>query len=206
MTRGLIGKKIGMSHLYSETGDVIPVTVLEVGPCSVSQIKTPEKDGYYAVQLAYGDVKESRISKPERMHLAKNGISPKRHLKEFKVDGEAPNLGATIVITDVFKELDYVKVTGITKGKGFQGVVKRHGHHGGPAAHGSRFHNHPGSMGAGTTPARIFKGVKLPGRTGGVKKSVKKLKILKIIQDKNLLIVSGSVPGNNKGLVTIEKV
>ncbi len=206
MTKGLIGKKIGMSHIYSENGDVIPVTVLEVGPCSVSQIKVPEKDGYYAVQLAYGDVKETRISKPEKMHLAKNGISPKKYLKEFKLDGEPPALGATVSISDVFKELDDVKVTGITKGKGFQGVVKRHGHHGGPATHGSRFHNHPGSMGAGTTPARIFKGVKLPGRTGGQKQSVKKLKILKIIQDKNLLIVSGSVPGNNMGIITIEKV
>lgn len=206
MTKGLIGKKIGMSHIYSENGDVIPVTVLEVGPCSVSQIKVPEKDGYYAVQLAYGDVKEARISKPEKMHLAKHGIPPKKYLREFKIEGEPPALGATISIADVFKELDDVKVTGITKGKGFQGVVKRHGHHGGPASHGSRFHNHPGSMGAGTTPARIFKGVKLPGRTGGMKKSVKKLKILKIIQDKNILLVSGSVPGNNMGIITIEKV
>jgi large subunit ribosomal protein L3 len=207
MTKGLIGKKLGMSHIYSDNGDVIPVTVLEVGPCSVSQIKTPEKDGYLAVQLAYGDTKPTRISKPERLHLEKNGIAPKRHLKEFKLEGDAaPNLGATVNILDVFKELDDVKVTGITKGKGFQGVVKRHGHHGGPAAHGSRFHRHPGSMGAGTTPARIFKGVKLPGRTGGEKRSVQKLKILRIISDKNLLIVSGSVPGNNKSLITIEKV
>jgi large subunit ribosomal protein L3 len=206
MTRGLIGKKVGMSHVYSDNGDVIPVTVIEVGPCSVSQVKTPEKDGYYAVQLAYGDVKENRISKPERVHLEKNGIAPKRHLKEFKLEGDAPNVGATISVTDVFKELDDVKVTGITKGKGFQGVVKRHGHHGGPGGHGSRFHKHPGSMGAGTTPARIFKGVKLPGRMGGVQKSVKKLKVIKIIENKNLLIVAGSVPGNNKGLVTIEKV
>ncbi|MCB1178387.1 MAG: 50S ribosomal protein L3 [Leptospiraceae bacterium] len=206
MTRGLIGKKLGMSHLYSDNGDVIPVTVLEVGPCSVSQVKTPEKDGYMAVQLAFGEIKPSRISKPERIHLEKSGITPKRHLKEFKVEGDAPEIGTTINILDVFKELDDVKVTGISKGKGFQGVVKRHGHHGGPGGHGSRFHRHPGSMGAGSTPSRIFKGVKLPGRTGGEKKSVKKLKILKIIQDQNLLIVAGSIPGNNKSLITIEKV
>jgi len=206
MTRGLIGRKIGMSHVYADNGDVIPVTVLEVGPCSVSQVKTPEKDGYMSIQLAYGDVKESALSKPEKIHLQKNGIPPKRHLKEFKVEGEAPALGSTINILDVFKELDSVKVSGISKGKGFQGVVKRHGHHGGPAAHGSRFHKHPGSSGAGTTPARIFKGMKYPGRTGSEAKTVKNLKIIKILQDKNILLVSGSIPGQNKSLITIEKI
>jgi len=206
MTRGLIGRKIGMSHVYADNGDVIPVTVLEVGPCSVSQVKTPEKDGYLSIQLAYGDVKESALSKPEKNHLQKNGISPKRHLKEFKIEGDAPAVGSTINILDVFKELDTVKVSGITKGKGFQGVVKRHGHHGGPSAHGSRFHKHPGSSGAGTTPARIFKGMKYPGRTGTDNKTVKNLKIIKILQDKNLLLVSGCIPGHNKSLVTIEKI
>ncbi len=206
MTKGLIGRKIGMSHVYAENGDVVPVTVLEVGPCSVSQIKTPEKDGYYSVQLAYGDVKEHRMTNPEKKHLAKNGISPKRHLKEFKLDGEAPALGTTVTILDVFKELDTVKVTSKSKGKGFQGVTKRHGHHGGPAAHGSRFHRHPGSSGAGTTPARIFKGMKYPGRAGGLQTTVRNLKIVKILKDENLLLVSGSIPGNNKSLVTIEKI
>ena len=179
MTRGLIGRKIGMSHVYSENGDVIPVTVLEVGPCSVSQVKKPEVDGYLSIQLAYGDVKESKLSKPERLHLQKNGIPPKRYLKEFKVEGDAPSVGATINILDVFKELDTVKITGISKGKGYQGVVKKFGHHGGPGAHGSRFHKHPGSSGAGTTPARIFKGTKYPGRMGGEQKTVKNLKILR---------------------------
>jgi large subunit ribosomal protein L3 len=206
MTRGLIGRKIGMSHVYSETGDVIPVTVLEVGPCSVSQVKTPDRDGYLSIQLAYGDVKESKLSKPERLHLAKNGIPPKRYLKEFKIEGDAPSIGSTVSILDVFKELDTVKVTGISKGKGFQGVVKKHGHHGGPGAHGSRFHKHPGSSGAGTTPARIFKGTKYPGRTGSDQRTVKNLKIIKILQDENLLLVSGSVPGNNRSLISIEKI
>jgi large subunit ribosomal protein L3 len=206
MTTGLIGRKIGMTRVYKDNGDMVPVTVIEVGPCSVSQVKTPEKDGYYAVQLAYGDVKEKNLSKPEIEHLKKNGIAPKRHLKEFKINGDAPQVGATINLTDVFKELDNIKVTGKTKGKGFQGVVKRFGYAGGPAAHGSRFHRHPGSSGAGSTPSRIFKGVKRPGRMGGTQKSVKELKIVKIFTDENIILVSGSVPGSNKSLVTIEKV
>ncbi|MDX1960305.1 MAG: 50S ribosomal protein L3 [Leptospiraceae bacterium] len=206
MTTGLIGRKIGMSRVYKDNGDMVPVTVIQVGPCSVSQVKTPEKDGYYAVQLAYGDVKEKNLSKPEMEHLKKNGISPKRHLKEFKIDGDAPALGSTISVTDVFKELDNIKVTGTTKGKGFQGVVKRFGHAGGPQAHGSRFHRHPGSSGANSTPSRIFKGVKRPGRMGSIQKTVKELKIVKIFTDENIILVSGSVPGSNKSLVTVEKV
>lgn len=206
MTRGLIGRKIGMSRVYKDNGDMVPVTVIEVGPCSVSQVKTPEKDGYYAVQLAYGDVKEKNLTKPEVEHLKKNGITPKRHLKEFRLEGDAPSIGSTINIADVFKELDDIKVTGTTKGKGFQGVVKKYGFHGGPQAHGSRFHRHPGSSGANSTPSRIFKGVKRPGRMGAIQKSVKTLKIMKIFINENIILVSGSVPGSNKSLVTIEKV
>lgn len=206
MTRGLIGRKLGMSHLYSESGDIVPVTIIEVGPCSVSQVKTIDKDGYSAVQLAFGDTKEQRLNKAAKTHLSNANVGPKKYLKEFKFEGDAPELGATLGVGDVFTLTDKVKITGVTKGKGFQGVVKRHGHHGGPQAHGSRFHKHPGSIGSNTTPARVFKGVKLPGRDGGLKVSVQRLKIMKILPEENILLVAGSVPGPMESIVTIEKV
>ncbi|MBK8395814.1 MAG: 50S ribosomal protein L3 [Leptospiraceae bacterium] len=206
MTKGLIGKKLGMSHIYADNGNMIPVTVIEVGPCFVSQVKTVETDGYSAVQLAFGSTRETQLTKPEVSHLAKNNISPKRYLKEFELTGDAPAAGSEIKIADIFKDNDVVKVTGISKGKGFQGVVKRHGHAGGPAGHGSRFHRHPGSMGANSTPSRVFKGIKLPGRTGSLKTSIKNLKVVKVYEDKNILLVSGSVPGPEKSIITIEKL
>jgi len=206
MTKGLIGKKLGMSHIYADNGNMIPVTVIEVGPCFVSQVKTVETDGYSAVQLAFGNTRETQLTKPEVSHLAKNNISPMRYLKEFELTGDAPAAGSEIKIADIFKDNDVVKVTGISKGKGFQGVVKRHGHAGGPAGHGSRFHRHPGSMGANSTPSRVFKGVKLPGRTGSLKTSIKNLKVVKVYEDKNIILVSGSVPGPEKSIITIEKL
>ncbi len=206
MTKGLIGRKLGMSHIYADNGNMIPVTVLEVGPCFVSQVKTVEKDGYVSVQLSYGKVKETQITKPEKSHLAKNNLEPMRYLKEFQVDGDVPEAGLEIKIADIFKNDDVVKITGISKGKGNQGVVKRHGFAGGPGAHGSRFHRHPGSMGANSTPSRVFKGMKLPGRMGGAKSTIKNLKVVKIFEDKNILLVSGSIPGPEKSIVTIEKL
>ncbi|MCC6275957.1 MAG: 50S ribosomal protein L3 [Leptospiraceae bacterium] len=206
MAKGLIGKKIGMTQVFSEVGDLVPVTALELGPCSVSQVKTLENDGYAAIQLSYGEVKPTQISKPEAKHLEKNKIQAKRFSKEFKFEGENLEAGASLQIADVFAISDRVKVTGVSKGKGFQGVIKRHGHHGGPMAHGSRNHRHPGSIGACATPSRVFKGVKLPGRTGGLKTSVANLKIVKIIPESNLIYVSGSVPGPVMSLVTVEKM
>ncbi len=206
MTKGLIGKKLGMSHIYADNGNMIPVTVIEVGPCFVSQVKTVETDGYSAVQLAFGNTRETQLTKPEVSHLAKNNISPMRYLKEFELTGDAPAAGSEIKIADIFKDNDVVKVTGISKGKGFQGVVKRYGHRGGPAAHGSRFHRAPGSMGANSTPSRVFKGIKLPGRMGSAKTSIKNLKIVKVYEDKNILLISGSVPGPEKSIITIEKL
>jgi large subunit ribosomal protein L3 len=206
MTKGLIGKKLGMSHIYADNGNMIPVTVIEVGPCFVSQVKTVETDGYSAVQLAFGNTRETQLTKPEVSHLAKNNISPMRYLKEFELTGDAPAAGSEIKIADIFKDNDIVKVTGISKGKGFQGVVKRYGHRGGPAAHGSRFHRAPGSMGANSTPSRVFKGIKLPGRMGSAKTSIKNLKIVKVYEDKNILLISGSVPGPEKSIITIEKL
>jgi large subunit ribosomal protein L3 len=207
MVSGLIGRKIGMSQIFDDKGKVIPVTVLKVGPCFVSQIKTVEKEGYSSAQLAYEDIRPSLLSKAEIKHLEKATITtPKRVLKEFQIKTESLTLGAEIKAGDVFELTDLVKVTSISKGKGFQGVVKRYGHRGGPATHGSRFHRHPGSIGANSDPSRVFKGMKLPGRTGGVTKTVINLKVVKIDVEKNLILVSGSVPGNNKSVVTIEKI
>ncbi|TGK12269.1 50S ribosomal protein L3 [Leptospira fluminis] len=206
MAKGLIGKKIGMSQIFDEQGNIIPVTVLEVGPCAVSQVKSVEKDGYAAIQLAFQNDKEKHLSKAQMGHLANAGLSPKRVLKEFRDFGDAPAQGAELKAQDVFAVSDTVKVTGTSKGKGFQGVIKRYGHHGGPGAHGSRFHRHPGSMGSNTTPGRVFKGRKLPGRTGSDTKTVLNLKVVRIHEAENLVFVSGSVPGPANTIVTIEKL
>ncbi|MCE9500848.1 MAG: 50S ribosomal protein L3 [Leptospira sp.] len=205
MTKGLIGKKIGMTQVFSENGNMIPVTVLRVGPCNVSQIKENARDGYSSVQLSFGDVKPASLSKAEVAHLAKNNISAKRFLKEFQFDGDSPALGSEIKAGEVFKISDKVKVTGVSKGKGFQGVIKRYGHRGGPMAHGSRHHRAPGSIGACATPSRVFKGVKMPGRHGSAKTSITNLKIVRILENENLVYVSGSIPGSDESLVTIEK-
>ncbi|EPG64576.1 50S ribosomal protein L3 [Leptospira wolffii] len=206
MAKGLIGKKIGMSQIFDEQGNIIPVTVLEVGPCAVSQVKSAQTDGYDAIQLAFQDDKEKHLSKAQKGHLAKTGLTPKRVLKEFRDFGEEPAPGAELKAQDVFAVSDIVKVTGTSKGKGFQGVIKRYGHHGGPGAHGSRFHRHPGSMGSNTTPGRVFKGRKLPGRTGFDTKTVLNLKVVRIHEAENLVFVSGSVPGPANTIVTIEKI
>lgn len=195
-----------MSQVFDENGKLIPVTILEVGPCFVSQLKTQEKDGYSAVQLAYGEVRKTQISKAELSHLEKKEIQPSRYLKEFKFDGDAPGAGTRLEAKDIFTINDTVKVSSVSKGKGFQGVVKRYGHRGGPASHGSRHHRLPGSIGACATPSRVFKGTRLPGRMGGNKTTIRNLSIVKIIEEKNLIMVSGSIPGSNQSIITIEKI
>ncbi|PJE01962.1 MAG: 50S ribosomal protein L3 [Leptospira sp.] len=207
MAKGLIAEKIGMAQVFDAEGQVIPVTILRVGPCAVSQIKTVSKDGYNAVQLSFYDIKEKSVSKAAKGHLSKAGIStPKRHLKEFREFGIDVTAGAEIGISDVFALNDIVKVTGTSKGKGFQGVIKRHNFAGGPKTHGSRFQRHPGSIGAGSTPSRVFKGMKMGGRTGADKSTVRNLKIVKINVEENLLFISGNVPGSDTSIVTIEKI
>ena len=206
MSNGLIGRKVGMSQVFDENGVLKPVTVLEVGPCFVSQLKTQEKDGYSAVQMSFGEVRKTQLSKAEVNHLEKNKIQPNRFLKEFKFDGDAPNPGDSIQAQDIIAVNDKVKVSSVSKGKGFQGVVKRYGHRGGPASHGSRHHRLPGSIGACATPSRVFKGTRLPGRTGGKKTTVINLSIVKIVEEKNLIMVSGSVPGSNQSIITVEKI
>lgn len=202
--KGLIGKKIGMTQVYDEVGRVIPVTVLEVGPCVVTQIKTKDRDHYDAVQLGLVERNTPRrVSKPEQGHLGKNGIAPLRHLREFQIGSQDDlKVGDQMNVT-LFEKNERVIVTGTTKGKGFQGVVKRHGFGGGRMTHGSNFKRAPGSIGQCATPSRVFPGKKLPGQMGARRVTVKNLEVVDIIEDKNLLLVKGAVPGSKGGIVTI---
>jgi large subunit ribosomal protein L3 len=203
---GLLGKKIGMTSVFSADGKNCPCTVIEVGPCVVTQVKTVETDGYEAIQLGFQDKKEKHTNKPEAGHFAKAGVTPKRHLAEFKGFETAYKLGDVITV-DYFEGVDYVDIVGTSKGKGFQGVVKRHGFGGvGQSTHGQ--HNRlraPGSVGACSYPARVFKGTRMAGQTGNARVTVENLQILKVIPEHNLLLVKGSVPGAKGSIVTINK-
>lgn len=203
---GLIGKKIGMTSVFSADGKNIPCTVIEAGPCVVTQIKTVDIDGYEAVQLAFDDKREKNTTKPVLGHLKKAGVDAKRKIVEFKEFEQEFKLGEVIGV-DLFEENSFVDVSGISKGKGFQGVVKRHGFAGvGDATHGQ--HNRlraPGSIGAASYPARVFKGMRMAGRTGGDKVKVGNLKVIKVIPENNLLLVKGSVPGAKGSYLIIEK-
>ena len=207
MQKAIIGKKVGMTQIFDESGKVIPVTVVEAGPCVVTQKKTVETDGYVAVQLGFGDVAEKKLSKPEAGHLKKAGVAPKKYLKEFKLDGAADMNVGDEVKADTFASGDKIDVTGISKGHGYQGVVKRHGFGGvGGQTHGQ--HNRqrkPGSLGASSYPSRVFPGKRLPGRMGGEQVKVLNLKVLKIIPENNLILVKGSIPGAKGAYLTIEK-
>lgn len=203
---GIIGKKIGMTTIFNN-GAAVPCTVIEAGPCVVTQVRTEENDGYKAVQLGFGEKKEKRTTKALMGHFKKANTTPKRKLVEFKEFDKSFTLGETIKIEDVFVEGEFVDVSGNTKGKGFQGVVKRHNFGGvGQATHGQ--HNRlraPGSIGACSYPARVFKGIKMAGRMGNTKVTIQNLQVLKMFPEKNLLIVSGSIPGGKNGVVTIHK-
>jgi large subunit ribosomal protein L3 len=202
--RGLLGKKIGMTQIFDEKGHPVAVTILEAGPCIITDIKTKEKNGYNAIQIGWEDVKETKLTKPILGIFKKNNLPPKKYLKEFRVENlDNYKIGAEIKV-DIFKKDEYVDVTGITKGRGFTGVVKRWGFAGGPKTHGSMIHRKPMSIGD-TNPARVIKGKKMPGHYGNEKVTVKNLKIMKIIPEKNLLLVKGAVPGANKGLVIIKE-
>ncbi|MCP4520609.1 MAG: 50S ribosomal protein L3 [Cytophagales bacterium] len=204
---GLIGKKIGMTSVMTEAGQNVACTLLEVGPCAVTQIKTKEKDGYEAVQLAYGDKKEKNVSNPLLGHFKKAGVTPKAKLVEFKTFENGLQVGQEVAAADVLAEGDFVDVVGTSKGKGFQGVVKRYNFGGvGQATHGQ--HNRlraPGSIGACSTPSRVFKGMRMAGRMGGERVKVQNLQVLKVLSDKNLVLVSGSVPGSKSSIVILEK-
>ena len=204
MEKGIIGRKIGMTQLFAEDGSVVPVTVLEVGPCAVVQKKTVENDGYAAVQLGFEDVREKLVVKPVKGHFNKAQVAYKRVLREFKLDnGDALNVG-DIIKADVFVAGDKVDVTGISKGKGFQGTIKRHGYHTGPMAHGSGYHRHQGSMGANTDPSRVMKGKGMPGHMGSEQVTVQNLYVVKVDAENNLLAIKGAVPGPNGGLIVVK--
>lgn len=199
----LLGKKIGMTQIFTEDGQVVPVTVVEAGPEVVTQIKTVETDGYSAVQVGYEDQKAHRVNKPMTGHYEKAGVAPKKHLAEFRIeDGETYELGQEITVAD-FEEGMKIDITGISKGKGTQGNIKRHGHHRGPMSHGSKHKRLAGALAAGTYPSRVFKGNKAPGRMGRDKITVQNVVLVKVIADRNLMLVKGAVPGKKGGVVRI---
>ena len=204
MEKAILGTKIGMTQLFNEDGKVVPVTVIMAGPCTVVQKKTAETDGYEAIQVGYGEVKEKRLNKPAKGHFAKADVAAKKFLKEFRFDDVSSyNVGDEIK-ADVFAGGDAIDVTGTSKGKGFAGPMKRWGLHRGPMAHGSGYHRGSGSLGACSTPGRVMKGKKLPGHMGNVKVTVQNLEIVKVDAENNLILVKGAVPGNKGGLVVIK--
>jgi large subunit ribosomal protein L3 len=204
---GIIGKKVGMTTIFNAEGQAVPCTLIEAGPCVVTQVRTEEKDGYKAIQLGYGDKKEKNTSRPLVGHFKKAGTTPKRKLIEFKEFDKEYSLGDTIRIEDVFAEGDFLDASGNSKGRGFQGVVKRHGFAGvGGQTHGQ--HNrgrHPGSIGACSFPSRVFKGIRMAGRMGNTRTTVQNLKVLKVLSEQNLIVISGSIPGAKNSYITLHK-
>lgn len=202
MTKGILGRKVGMTQVFAENGDLIPVTVIEAAPNVVLQKKTVETDGYEAIQLGFEDKREKLSNKPEQGHVAKANTAPKRFIREVRgTDVSAYEVGQEVKV-DTFAEGDVVDITGVSKGKGFQGVIKRHGYSRGPMSHGSRFHRAPGSLGA-VDGQRVFKGKKLPGRTGGKTVTIQNVEIVRVDAERNLLLVKGNVPGARKSLVQV---
>ncbi|MBO4839061.1 MAG: 50S ribosomal protein L3 [Lachnospiraceae bacterium] len=203
MKKAILGTKVGMTQIFDENGVLTPVTVLLAGPCVVTQIKTKDTDGYAAVQVGFGDIKESRVNKPRKGHFAKAGAANKRFVRELKLDGEF-ELGQEIK-ADLFEAGDKVDATAISKGKGFQGAIHRHGLHRGPMAHGSKYHRHAGSNGACSDPSRVFKGKKMAGQMGHKRITIQNLEVIRVDAEDNLILVKGSVPGPKKSLVTLKE-
>jgi large subunit ribosomal protein L3 len=206
--KGILGKKVGMTQIFDDRGEVIPVTVIEAGPCYVAQIKSTDRDGYSAIQLGFAEVKTQRLNKPQLQHLRKSELPPLRFLRELRMpeDDTARFEEGQKVTVDLFEAGEYVDVTGTSKGRGFAGVVKRHGFSGGPKTHGqSDRHRAPGSIGACYTPGRVFKGKRMPGRMGGERVTVQGLQVVLVDPERNLLVVRGAVPGANNGLLLIRQ-
>lgn len=205
MKKAILTTKVGMTQVFSEDGVLTPVTVLQASPCVVTQVKTVENDGYSAVQVGFGDIREKLVNKPKKGHFAKAGVTAKRFLKEFRLeDAESYTLGQEIK-ADVFAAGDKVDATAKSKGKGFQGAIKRHGQSRGPMAHGSKYHRHAGSNGSATTPGRVFKGKHMPGHMGAVRVTVQNLEVVSVDAEKNLILVKGAVPGPKKSLVMLKE-
>ena len=203
MVTTILGKKLGMTQIWSEDDRLVPVTVIEAGPCVVSQVKTVKRDGYSAMQIGFGDIKEKKVNKPTAGHFAKAKIEPKANLAEVRLDeGDAVKVGQAITV-GAFADAKTVHVTGVSKGKGFAGVMKRHNFKGGPGGHGSHAHREPGSVGQCASPSRVFRGKKLPGHMGTDTVTVRNLEVVKVDPEQNLLIVKGAVPGGKGALLTI---
>lgn len=205
MKKAILATKIGMTQIFNENGVLTPVTVLQAGPCAVTQVKTVENDGYAAVQVGFGDIRETLVNKPQKGHFAKAGVANKRFLKEFKFENTADYTVGQEIKADIFSAGDKIDATGTSKGKGFQGAIKRHGLSRGPMAHGSKYHRHAGSNGPATTPGRVFKGKHMPGQMGNVKVTVQNLEVVKIDVDNNLILVKGAVPGPKKATIMLKE-
>ncbi|QAA30822.1 MULTISPECIES: 50S ribosomal protein L3 [Clostridium] len=203
MKKAILGRKIGMTQIFDQNGKVVPVTVVEAGPCVVVQKKTVEKDGYEAIQVGFGDVREKLVNKPAKGHFAKAGVALKRRLKEFRLEDVAAYEVGQEIKADLFQAGEKVDVSGTSKGKGFQGTIKRWNGHRGPMTHGSKFHRSVGSMGASSDPSRTFKNKKMPGHMGAEKTTVLNLEVVKVMPEKNLILIKGGIPGPNKGTVVI---
>ena len=205
MKKAILATKVGMTQIFNENGALVPVTVLQAGPCVVTQVKTAENDGYKAVQVGFVDKREKLVNKPQKGHFDKAGVSYKRYVREFKFENAEEYSVKDEIKADIFAAGDKIDATAISKGKGFQGAIKRFGQHRGPMAHGSKFHRHQGSNGSATTPGRVFKGKGMPGHMGSKQITVQNLEVVKVDVDNNLILVKGAVPGPKKSLVTIRE-
>lgn len=202
---GILGRKLGMTQIFTEDGIMVPVTVVEAGPMVVTQLKTVENDGYQAVQVGYGEAKEKSLNKPQKGHFAKAGVGLKKFVREFRSEDVANYTLAQELNVSMFEVGQKVDVTGTSKGKGFQGPIKRHNQSRGPMSHGSRYHRGPGSMGAASDPSRVFKGKKLAGHMGAVRRTIQNLEVIRVDAEKNLILIKGAIPGPKKGLVVVKK-
>ena len=205
MKKAILTTKIGMTQVFSENGALVPVTVLQAGPLFVTQIKTVDNDGYDAIQVGFGDIREILVNKPKKGHFAKAGVANKRYLKEFRFENCADYKVGQEIKADIFTAGDKVDAVGKTKGKGFQGAIKRHNLSRGPMKHGSKYHRHAGSNGPATTPGRVFKGKHMPGQMGAVRVTVQNLEVVRVDAEKNLILVKGAVPGPKKSLVMLKQ-
>jgi len=205
MKKAILTTKIGMTQIFGKNGELIPVTVLQAGPMYVTQVKTKENDGYEAIQVGFGDIRESLVNKPGKGHFAKAGVAVKRYLREFRFENASEYKVGQEIRADIFAEGDKVDAIGKTKGKGFQGAIKRHNLHRGPMKHGSKYHRHAGSNGAATTPGRVFPGKHMPGHMGAVRATVQNLEVVRVDAEKNLILVKGAVPGAKKSLVMLKE-
>ena len=205
MKKGILAIKVGMTQIFNDNGELVPVTVLQAGPCAVTQVKTVDNDGYDAVQVGFVDKRNKLVNKPQKGHFEKAGVSYKRYVREFRFENAAEYKLADEIKADIFAVGDRVDATAISKGKGFQGAIKRHGQSRGPMAHGSKYHRHAGSNGACSDPSRVFKGKRMPGHMGSVQVTVQNLDVVRVDVENNVILVKGAVPGPKKSLVTVKE-